>query len=174
MGAGNTDLTSLMSDLNFEAFGLHLILQLLHTERRTAVLRVAAMNTNGYLAFKDGQIVDARFKDLSGYKAAIIIITLQQGQIRLCLKTTVDGITINEPFARLLEVAARYEEDRKKHIHHPAAGNKEADERLPDFAGFPGIAWCGVISGSDAGPIACSSSDIADEITALCPYSTQS
>jgi hypothetical protein len=51
-------------DLKFETFGLNLILHMLHTERKTTVLLVAALEKTGYLAFKDGEIIDAQFDDI--------------------------------------------------------------------------------------------------------------
>ncbi|MDR3628720.1 MAG: DUF4388 domain-containing protein [Desulfocapsaceae bacterium] len=173
--AGHADKAPLTLDLKFETFGLSLIVQMLHTERKTAVLQVTALDKTGYLAFKDGEIVDAQFADRTGHHAAITIINLPEGQVRLCREATGNTITITAPFRDLLEDAAKYKTAGQP--QQPTAidnsrppATKLSAIPMPALSNFSGAVWSGIICRENARVIAHSSPSILDELTALSPY----
>ena len=85
-----------------ESLELTSILQLINMEGKSAVLWVELDGKKGYFAFTKGEIVDAKFNDLTGIEAAKYLIDRNEGEIRIDSKRQAKKRTISIPFMNLL------------------------------------------------------------------------
>lgn len=88
-------------------------LQLLQMERKTCRVRVQSRAGEGILGFDQGQLVDARFADLGGDEAALVMMNWPGP--RLSLEATPDSakVTVKTSLVHLLMAAAQNEDETR-------------------------------------------------------------
>ncbi len=85
-----------------ESLELTSILQLIHMEGKSLVLMLELNDKTGYFGFDKGEIVDAKYGELTGIEAAKYMIATNKGDVRIDNNKSARAKTISIPFMSLL------------------------------------------------------------------------
>jgi len=117
-----------------ESINVTSILQLMNMEKKTCVLWIELDGKRGYIAFEEGEIVDAKFGSLKGLDAAKFIIKRNEGEIRIDTKRRAKKRTIDQSFMNiLLDSMKEKDENSKNGKDFDSLNNSENENRQPEI-----------------------------------------
>jgi len=104
------------------------LLQLINMEKKTLVLWVVLDGQKGYIAFENGEIIDAKFGNLRGVEAVNFLIMKNKGKLKIDRGKKARKRTINIPFMTLLLNAVKTKDDMERESKDYSNINSEAAE----------------------------------------------
>lgn len=89
-------------------------LQLMNAEQKNCTLKVISANQTGYLYIRRGELLDAKFADLSGEAAALEIVTWENAEIEMDATCRRNQVVISRSIEYIL-IAAFQRKDEQLH-----------------------------------------------------------
>ena len=118
------------ADVSFEAIDLISVLQVINLDKKSVVLQIDTEGEKGLIYFKDGEIVNAEYKDYTGEEAILKIIELRRGSISVKkLKSKVKTL-IDIPFTTLMMNSMKKIDETRNGNKNKTSENEENDEEL--------------------------------------------
>lgn len=99
-------------------------LQLMNTEQKNCTLKVISANQTGYLYIRHGELLDAKFAELSGEAAALEIVTWENAKIEMDGTCRRNQVVINRSIEYIL-LAAFQRKDEQLHQTGPTPQNSK-------------------------------------------------
>ena len=99
-----------------KGFSLLNFLELIFMERKTCTIKVKkGFGNEGFLFFKEGQLIDAMVDDKKGYEAALEILTWDGVEIEIQYRCSVEKVSIDKDFREIaLEAMVKKDEEKAK------------------------------------------------------------
>ncbi len=107
------------------------LLQLINMEKKSVIVWLTLGKKKGYVAFENGEIVDAKFGKLRGVEAANYLIMQNRGKVKIEKGKKVKEKTVDIPFMTLLLNAVKSKDD----LNREKEENKTDKEskKTPEF-----------------------------------------
>jgi len=97
-----------------DALELSSILQMINLEKKTLVVWITIDDVKGYLAFEEGDITDAQYRDKRGLEAAYHLVSQETGYIEVDTKKRSKKKTIAQPFMHIFMESVRLKDERTR------------------------------------------------------------
>ena len=122
------------SSVTFESIDLLSVMQVINIDKKSSALKIEINGKNGFIYFKDGEIINAEYEDFQGEDAVLELMALNQGKISVIKIKGKVKRTIKTPFVEfIMNTMKRIDEQKeykKKNENKMLKKNNNKEEKM--------------------------------------------